>query len=137
MVQHFRQLRVYIQAFQSAMTIYMMSKHFPREEQYSLTDQIRRASRSVNTNIAEAWRKRRYPASFVSKLTDADAEAGECQVWLEFAWQCGYITEEKFRELDKVYDNICGGLVLMIDNAQGWCGPSTAREEEPEYHTEP
>ena len=136
MVNHFRQLRVYLQAFQAAMRIYTLSKRWPKEERYALTDQIRRASRSVNSNIAEAWRKRRYPSHFTSKLSDADAEAAECQVWLEFAWQCGYIDEATFHELDQIYETICGGLVLMMNDAERWCGPSTLRETEPEYRIE-
>ena len=84
-IRHFRQLEVYQLAMDSVMQIFEVSKRFPPEEKYSLTDQIRRSSRSVCTNIAEAWRKRRYPNAFVSKLSDADAEAAETQVWLEYA----------------------------------------------------
>ena len=73
------------------------SKSFPSEERYSLTDQVRRSSQSICANIAEAWRKRRYEASFLSKLSDAEAEAAESQVWLEFAFQCGYFKEEYYR----------------------------------------
>ena len=95
----------------AAQEIYRLSKTFPPEEKYSLTDQIRRASRSVCANIAEAWRKRRYPASFVSKLSDADTEAGETQVWLDFSRDCGYITKEKHADLDDKYDHICAATV--------------------------
>jgi four helix bundle protein len=84
-------LEVYRRSFDAAMVIYEASKSFPREEAYSLTDQCRRASRSVCANIAEAWRKRRYPASFVSKLSDAETEAAEMQVWISFAVRCGYM----------------------------------------------
>src|SRR4051794_8220680 len=89
-----RDLKVYQRAFDSAMRIFAETKHFPREETYSLTDQIRRASRSVCANIAEAWRKRRYEAAFVAKLNDAETEAAETQVWLEFATACEYLSPE-------------------------------------------
>ncbi len=98
-VKDYRELKVYQLAFESAMTVFEMTRAFPREETYSLTDQIRRSSRSVCSNIAEAWRKRRYPASFVSKLSDADTEAAETQVWLDFALRCNYINEKTHAEL--------------------------------------
>jgi four helix bundle protein len=87
-VKDYHELQVYQLAFESAMQIFEMTRAFPREETYSLVDQIRRSSRSVCANIAEAWRKRRYPASFVSKLSDADTEAAETLVWLDFALRC-------------------------------------------------
>ncbi len=86
-----RELEVYRQAFEAAMQIYELSRSFPREEVYSLTDQIRRSSRSVCANLAEAWRKRRYAAAFTSKLSDVESESAETQVWLEFAVKCGYL----------------------------------------------
>ena len=89
----FRGLRVYQLAFRLAMEIFHESKKFPAEEKYSLTDQIRRASRSVASNIGEAYRKKRYPKMFVSKLSDADGEGAETQVWIDFAHACGYISE--------------------------------------------
>lgn len=122
-VKHFRELRVYREAFDSAMRIFEFSKKWPKEERYSLTDQIRRSSRSVCEQIAEAWRKRRYIAHFRSKLTDADSEAAETQSWLEFALRCGYITQEVFGELDAVYEKVSGGLVNMMANADQWCVP--------------
>lgn len=103
-VKHFRELRVYREAFDAAMRIFECSKEWPKEERYSLTDQIRRSSRSVCEQIAEAWRKRRYIAHFRSKLTDADSEAAETQSWLEFALRCGYITQAGFDDLDAVYE---------------------------------
>jgi four helix bundle protein len=105
-----------------------------RRARYSLTDQIRRSSRSVCEQIAEAWRKRRYLAHFCSKLTDADSEAAETQSWLEFALRCNYISQEVFDECDAAYDKICGGLVNMVANADQWCQvhPS-AKEYEGEY----
>ena len=120
-IRSFRDLEVYKLAFACAMEIYRLSKTFPPEERYSLTDQIRRSSRSVCTNIAEGWRKRRYPASFVSKLSDADGEACETQVWLDFTLGCGYITKEKHDELDDKYDHICAQLCKMMDNPDKWC----------------
>lgn len=121
MVTHFRELRVYREAFDAAMRIFECSKEWPKEERYSLTDQIRRSSRSVCEQIAEAWRKRRYVAHFCSKLTDADSEAAETQSWLEFALRCSYISQEQFDECDAAYEKICGGLVHMIANADQWC----------------
>lgn len=90
----FRGLRVYQLAFQLAMEIFHESRKFPPEEKYSLTDQIRRASRSVPTNIGEGYRRKRYPKMFVSKLSDADGEGTETQVWIDFAFACGYISQE-------------------------------------------
>lgn len=95
----FRELLAYKKAFELSMDIYMLSKSFPKDEKYSLTDQIRRSSRSVCANIAEAYRKRRYVNHFISKLTDSDAENSETNVWLEFALRCEYISEEKYLEL--------------------------------------
>src|SRR3972149_1492409 len=94
-----RELRVYQLAFESAAQIHEITKSFPPEERYSLTDQIRRSSRSVCANIAEAWRRRRYPKNFVSKLSDADAEATETLVWLDFALHLGYISAEVHKEM--------------------------------------
>ena len=96
-IKYHTELKVYQKSFEVAMEIYKISFQFPSEEKYSLTDQIRRSSRSVSANISEAWGKRRYPKSFVSKLTDAEGEARETQTWLEFSYQCNYIEEEKFK----------------------------------------
>lgn len=120
-IKDFRELRVYQMGLQSAMRIFDLSKKWPVEERYSLTDQIRRSSRSVCANIAEAWRKRRYKASFVSKLSDADTEAGETQVWLEFAMKCGYLNETDHKALIAQYEHICGQLVTMINQSDRWC----------------
>src|SRR5881296_2196791 len=99
-------LDVYKRSFQAAMQIFEVSKQFPKEETYSLTDQIRRCSRSVCANLAEAWRKRRYQAAFTSKLSDAESEAAESQVWLEFAVKCNYLQREEAAELYSTYDSI-------------------------------
>ena len=93
-IQKHTELDVYKKAFDTAMQIFEMSKSFPKEETYSLTDQIRRSSRSVCSNLAEAWRKRRYEAAFVAKLSDAESEAAESQVWLEFAVRCDYVSRD-------------------------------------------
>src|SRR3954452_2752188 len=92
-------LDVYQQAFEVAMRIFRLSQSFPKEETYSLTDQIRRSSRSVCANLAEAWRKRRYEKAFVSKLTDSEGEAAETQVWISFAVKCGYMPREDANEI--------------------------------------
>ncbi len=115
-----RELEAYQMAFDAAMRIFELTKRFPKEETYALTDQIRRSSRSVCANTAEAWRKRRYQASFISKLNDAEAEAAETQVWLEFSVKCGYLDAETGRELYAVYDNILGKLVNMIQHPEHW-----------------
>lgn len=98
----FKNLLAYQKAFENAMAIFELSKVFPKEERYSLTDQIRRSSRSVNANIAEAYRKRRYPKHFISKLTDADAENSETIVWLDYALACNYIKHKQYTSLQKV-----------------------------------
>src|SRR5437899_2309846 len=115
-ITSFRELRVWQNAMDAAVRIFEISKRFPPEERYSLTDQIRRASRSVASNIAEAWRKRRYPAAFVSKLSDSEGEAAESQTWIEFALRCKYIKLDEAIDLDKRYENILGQLVNMISH---------------------
>ncbi len=122
-----RDLDVYQRGFEAAMTIFLLSKGFPREELYSLVDQIRRASRSLCANLAEAWRKRRYQAAFISKLSDAEAEAAETQVWLEFAVRCEYLEKSKARELYTTYNGILRTIVGMINNPQTWILPAPAR----------
>jgi four helix bundle protein len=120
-------LEVYQTAFNLAMMVFQKTKSFPKEERYSLTDQVRRSSRSVCANLAEAWRKRRYEASFLSKLSDAEAEGAETQVWLEFAVQCGYLEVEVGQELSASYDNILGKIVTLINNPQPWLLPGAKR----------
>jgi len=102
------------------MRIFELTKKFPSEEKYSLVDQIRRSSRSVCANLAEAWRKRRYRAAFIAKLSDAESEACETQVWIEFANKCAYIDESMCEEMDKAYDQIIGQIVKMIDDSDHW-----------------
>jgi len=112
-----RELRVYQSAMDAAMGIFELTKTFPADERFSMVDQMRRSPRSVCANVAEAWRKRRYKAAFVSKLSDAESEACETQVWLEFGLRCGYLKEDKTSELDSAYDQIIGQLVRMIHEA--------------------
>jgi four helix bundle protein len=114
------EMEVYRMAFDAAMRIFELTKKFPVEERYSLTDQIRRSSRSVCANLAEAWRKRRYAAAFILKLNDSEAEAAETQTWLEFAVRCGYLDPETGQELHHTYDNILGKLVRIISNPSPW-----------------
>lgn len=116
----YRDLDVYKIAFDGAMKIFELTKSFPKEEKYSLTDQIRRSSRSVTANIAEAWRKRRYKLAFVSKLNDSETEATETQVWLEYSYRCGYINESVYKEFDQLYEQTIGKLVRMIINPDKW-----------------
>lgn len=113
-MQGHRDLKVYQVAYKLAMEIFMESKAFPREERYSLTDQIRRSSRSVATNIVEAFRKRRYPNMFISKLADADGEATETQVWLDFAHDCGYLSKEHRNEMTAKYEELGRMLGSMM-----------------------
>jgi four helix bundle protein len=116
----FRDLEVYQGGMALVMNIFELTKSFPAEERYSLTDQVRRSSRSVCANLAEAWRKRRYQAAFVSKLNDAEGEAAESQVHIEVAFRYGYIDERMFKELDDAYEKVLCQLVKMIDQADQW-----------------
>src|SRR5207244_1118941 len=100
-------------AFEVAMTLFDASKKFPKEETYSLTDQVRRSSRSVCANLAEAWRKRKYKLTFISKICDSESESAESQVWIEFAVRCGYLDREKGAEVFKTCDEIIRMLVAM------------------------
>jgi four helix bundle protein len=120
-IRSVRDLEVYRKAFDTAMKVFEISKTFPKNETYSLTDQIRRSSRSVCSNLAEGWRKRRYKAVFVSKLTDAAQEAAETQTWLEFALRCSYLDERTFLELDECYEHIFAMLSVMEKKVDGFC----------------
>src|SRR4030065_1359333 len=116
-----RELEVYQLAFNTAMEIFEISKTFPVEEKYSLTDQIRRSSRSICTNLSEAWRKRRYKAVFINKISDAAQEAAETQTWLEFALKCNYIDKEIFQRLDEKYEHVFAMLITMERKADAFC----------------
>jgi four helix bundle protein len=119
-IRSHKDLEVYQLSFKSAMKIFELSKRFPKEEIYSLTDQIRRSSRSVCGNLAEAFRKRRYPKAFVCKLSDSEGEAAETQVWLEFALNCSYISPEKYNPLNDAHETIIGKLVNMSLQTENW-----------------
>ncbi|NCP86280.1 MAG: four helix bundle protein [Anaerolineae bacterium CG_4_9_14_3_um_filter_57_17] len=116
----YRELRVYQLAFESSVRIQELTKKFPAEERYSLIDQIRRSSRSICANIAEAWRKRRYPNHFVSKLSDSDAESAETIVWLDFALRFGYLAADTHKELTDHYEHVCSQLTLMMAEPEKW-----------------
>jgi four helix bundle protein len=136
LVRHFKDLRVYQLAFEVAMRIFELSKAWPADERFSLTSQARRASRSVCGSIAEAWRKRRYPNHFISKLTDAGAEVAETENWLEFALACGYLARDDYDALWAKYEQVTNGLVGMMSHPDSWCGPSSlVREPAVEYQT--
>lgn len=119
-IRSHRDLKVYQLAFEAALQIHEISKSFPSEEKYSLTDQVRRSSRSVSANLAEAWRKRRYKNHFISKLSDSEAEAGETQVWLEFSMAFKYIDERTYNELYNKYEHIIAMLINMSNSPENW-----------------
>ena len=116
----YKELTVYQKSFDVAMKIFNLSKGFPQDEMYSLTSQIRKSSRSVSANIAEAYRRRIYPKSFISKLNESEAEATETQNWLDYSFNCGYIGEEIKDNLYQIYDDILGMLVNMRLSADKW-----------------
>jgi four helix bundle protein len=119
-IRSFKELRVWQNAMDAAMLIFELTKRFPAAERFSMANQFRRASRSVATNIAEAWRKRRYQAAFVSKLNDAEGEAAECQTWVDLAVRCGYVKQAEAANLDQRYDLILSQLVVMIERPSVW-----------------
>src|SRR5882724_1376955 len=119
-IRHFRDLDVYKNALPAGLRVYELTKRFPNEERYALTDQARRSSRSVCANIAEAWRKRRYEAAFIAKLSDAEGEAAETQVHLEFAFRHSYLSRDEFLSVDDAYEKICAQIVRMIDEPEKW-----------------
>jgi len=120
-IRSFRELNVYKSAREAARAIFEISKTFPRDERYSLTDQIRRSSRAVNAMIAEAWAKRRYEAAFVSKVNDALGEATGTQSWLDHAVDSDYITPSQFKELDAKWQQIGAMLNKMTERAHDFC----------------
>lgn len=119
-INSFRELRVYQAAIESSMKIFEITKSFPKEEIYSMTNQMRRSSRSVCANIGESWRRRRYKAAFIAKLNDSETEATETQVWLELALRSGYITQEFNEEMFMEYESIVAQLVVMINQSEKW-----------------
>ncbi|MCU1265485.1 MAG: four helix bundle protein [Acidobacteria bacterium] len=128
MLRGHRDLKVYQLAYKLAMEIFRLSRAFPKEELYSLTDQIRRSSRSVAANLAEGFRKRRYPNMLVNKLTDCDAEASETQVWLDFALDCGYLSRDNHKRITASYEEVGRMLSSMIDNPTKFAPLSQRRE---------
>ena len=124
LVTRHQDLEVYKKAFEAAMQIFELSKNFPKEETYSLTLQIRKSSRSVCSNLAEAWRKRRYQPAFISKLSDSEGEAAETQTWLEFSVRCGYLERQTGRGLFATYDEILSMVVAMISRSASWTFPT-------------
>jgi len=119
-IRSHKELNVFKTSFELALQIHQLSKEFPTEEKYSLTDQVRRSSRSVSTNIAEAFRKRRYPKSFIAKLSDSEGEAAETQVWLSFATAFGYLDERIVLELDEKYEQLEKQLITMLMSPEKW-----------------
>ncbi len=119
-IRSHRELDTYRKAFELSMSIFQLTKSFPNEEKYSLTDQIRRSSRSVCANLAEAFRKRKYPKSFIAKLADSEGEAAETQVWLEYALHCEYINKEQFESLYNECEQVIGKLVNMSLQPEKW-----------------
>ena len=120
-IESFRDLIVYQKAYKLAMMILEFTKSFPKEEKYSLTDQIRRSSRSVTSNIAEAWAKRRYERVFINKLTDSLGEKNETEVWLDYSKDCKYIQIKTHTELTEEYKEVGKMLISMINNPDKWC----------------
>ena len=119
-ITHHWQLDVYKLSIEAGMSLFELSKKFPREEMYSLTDQVRRSSRSVSSHISEGWRRRRYEAAFCEKLNGAESEAAETQTWIEYSVRCGYVTAKEGRELHRSYDHIMGKLVNMQNKPEVW-----------------
>ncbi len=120
-IESFKDLIVFQKAYKLAMQIFEISKNFPKDEKYSLTDQIRRSSRSVTSCIAESWAKRRYEKSFVNKLTDSLGEENETEVWLDYSKNCKYIQEEIHQTLLNEYEEVRKMLISMINHPDKWC----------------
>src|SRR5262245_20664566 len=119
-IRSYKELRVYENAMNLAMELFHITKTFPKEEKYSLVDQVRRSSRSVCANLAEAWRKRRYEGASIAKLSDAETEASETQTWIEFSRRCKYLDDPKAQTLESAYNSIIAQLVTMIRNPHHW-----------------
>ena len=128
-ITHHWQLEVYKLSVDVRMRLFELSKRFPREEMYSLTDQMRRSSRSVSGHISEGWRRRRYEAAFCDKLNGAEGEAAETQSWIEYSVRCTYMTAKDGRELHRTYDRILGKLVKMQNNPDVWILPRPSKRD--------
>ncbi|WP_278377688.1 four helix bundle protein [Chryseobacterium arthrosphaerae] len=129
-IKFHQDLKVYQKSFETAQMIYELLKSFPKEELYSLTDQIRRSSRSVTANISEAWGKRKYEKSFIAKLTDSEGEARETQTWLQFALACNYINDGQYNNLHNQYNQIIGMLVNIMSQSEKWCSFLSLNKED-------
>lgn len=125
--EDYKELDVFNKSMELTMEIFMLTKSFPQEEKYSLVDHIRRSSRSVCANIAEAWRRRRYKRAFISSMNNAESEANETRVWLEIAYRCGYIDIEAKERLDKQYDVVIRQIVKMLQNVDSWIFQTPAK----------
>jgi len=119
-IKSHKEFFVFQTAFKSSMEIFYLTKSFPKEEVYSLISQIRRSSRSVSANIAEAFRKRRYEKAFISKLSDSEAESAETQVWLDYSLECGYLSKDIYQRVYKDYEKIIGMIIVMIHHPEKW-----------------
>lgn len=119
-INSYKELRVFQNAMQACMDIFEQTKQLPAPEKYALVDQVRRSSRSVCANLAEAWRRRRYEAAFVAKLCDSESEASETQVWIEIAKRCGYVQDDVATRLNSAYDQITAQIVRMIQEPEKW-----------------
>ncbi len=119
-IRSFKELRVWQNSIELALIFFRLTRRFPAEERYSLTDQFRRSSRSIGANIAESWRKRRYPAAFISKLSDADGEAAETQSWTELSLRMGYLVKSEAIDLDERCEQIMQQIITMIDRPGAW-----------------
>jgi len=119
-IRKHKDLKVFQLSFEAGLEIFELTKKFPKEERYSLIDQIRRSSRSVSANIAEAWRKRKYPKSFISKLSDSESEAAETQTWLDYALAFKYVDKQVHEKLYDKYEHIIAMLINMSTNPEQW-----------------
>lgn len=120
-IESYKDLIVYQKAYKLAMEIYKISNVFPKDEKFSLTDQIRRSSRSITSNIAESWAKRRYEKTFINKLTDSLGEAYETEVWLNYSKDCNYVDEETIERIKNEYNEVHKILISMINHPEKWC----------------
>ena len=135
LIRHHWELDVHKGSVAAAMDLFELSKKFPKEETYSLTDQVRRSSRAVASSLEEAWRGRKYEAVFVSKLNEAEREAAETQTWIEFAAKCGYLTRDTALRLHKSYDEILAMLVTMGNRPKPWLLSKTSPASVPPSHS--
>ncbi|MCE5239046.1 four helix bundle protein [bacterium] len=130
-IRHHKEMHVWQNAMDAAMAVFTFTQRLPRDERYSLSDQIRRSSRSVAANIAESWCRRRYKAAFIAKLYDAASEVAETQTWLEFARRCGYLSDTDTLALMESYDRVMGQLMNMVSNPDQWSTASVPATDEP------